>query len=102
MKIGATSSPAADAAALARANAELGAVAAKAKGAQDAAAGSSVQISSAATGLLAAAASPEFDTAKVERMRQAIADGSFRVDPEAIADKLIANAQEVLAAVTRR
>jgi negative regulator of flagellin synthesis FlgM len=101
MKIGATSSPAADAAVLARANADLGAAAAKAKGVQDAA-GSSVQLSSAASGLMAATGTPEFDAAKVERMRQAIADGSFQVNPEAIADKLIANAQEVLAAVAKR
>lgn len=103
MKIGPTSHPAADAAALARANTELGAVAAKAKGSQDAAKAdaSSVQLSSAAAGLLATTATPEFDTAKVERMKAAIADGSFKVDAEAIADKLIANAEEVLAAVKR-
>lgn len=101
MKIGATSSPAADAATLARANADIGAAAAaKTRGAQEPA-GSSVQLSSAAAGLLNAASTPEFDTAKVERVRQAIADGSFKVDAEAIADKLIANAQEVLGAVKR-
>jgi negative regulator of flagellin synthesis FlgM len=100
MKIGATSSPAADAAALARANADVGAAAAKAKGSQEAA-GSSVQLSSAAAGLLNAASTPEFDAAKVDRIRQAIADGTFKVDAEAIADKLIANAQEVLSAVKR-
>jgi negative regulator of flagellin synthesis FlgM len=37
-----------------------------------------------------------FDKAKVERMAQAIRDGTFTVNAEAIADKLIANAQEVL------
>ncbi len=100
MKIGASSSPAADAAALARANAEIGAAAAKAKGTQEAA-GSSVQLSSAAAGLLSAAGAPEFDAAKVDRIRQAIADGTFKVDAEAIADKLIANAQEVLGAAKR-
>ncbi len=101
MKIGSTSSPAADAAALARANAEAGAAAAKARGAQGAEAASTVQLSSTAAGLLADASAPEFDAAKVERMKQAIADGSFKVNAEAIADKLIANAQELLGSVKR-
>lgn len=38
----------------------------------------------------------EFDTAKVERISNAIRDGKFQVNPEAIADKLISNAQELL------
>jgi negative regulator of flagellin synthesis FlgM len=38
----------------------------------------------------------EFDSQKVERIAQAIRDGSFTIDAEAIADKLIANAQELL------
>jgi negative regulator of flagellin synthesis FlgM len=38
----------------------------------------------------------EFDGQKVERIAQAIRDGSFTIDAEAIADKLIANAQELL------
>jgi negative regulator of flagellin synthesis FlgM len=37
-----------------------------------------------------------FDGAKVERIAQAIRDGKFRINPEAIAEKLIANAQELL------
>ncbi len=40
---------------------------------------------------------PTFDAKKVERIAQAIRDGQFRVNPEAIADKLIANAQELMA-----
>jgi negative regulator of flagellin synthesis FlgM len=39
---------------------------------------------------------PAFDGAKVERIAQAIRDGQFTVNPEAIADKLIVNAQELL------
>ncbi|MBX3609708.1 MAG: flagellar biosynthesis anti-sigma factor FlgM [Hydrogenophaga sp.] len=38
----------------------------------------------------------EFNAEKVAAMKQAIADGSFKVNPEAIADKLLANAAEML------
>lgn len=37
-----------------------------------------------------------FDTEKVKRIAQAIKDGEFKINPEAIADKLISNAQELL------
>lgn len=37
-----------------------------------------------------------FDAAKVERITQAIRDGKFSVNAGAIADQLIANAQELL------
>ena len=59
---------------------------------------SQVELSSTATTMLAGtgAASADFDAAKVQRITQAIADGSFRIDAGAIADKLIANAEEVL------
>ena len=55
-----------------------------------------VALSPAATTLSGAAADPTFDTAKVDRIAQAIRDGKFQVNPEAIADKLIANASELL------
>ena len=57
-----------------------------------------VKLSSTATTMLAGsnAASADFDAEKVQRITQAIADGSFRIDAGAIADKLIANAEEVL------
>lgn len=38
----------------------------------------------------------EVDTAKVEAVRAAIADGSYVVNAEAIADKLLDNAREML------
>jgi negative regulator of flagellin synthesis FlgM len=38
----------------------------------------------------------EFDSAKVERIAQAIRDGSYRINADAIADKLIGNATELL------
>lgn len=41
-------------------------------------------------------ASGEIDTVKVEAVRLAIEDGSYVVDAEAIADKLLSNAQEWL------
>jgi negative regulator of flagellin synthesis FlgM len=44
----------------------------------------------------AAADGSGFDSAKVDRIAQAIRDGRFTVNAEAIADKLIANAQELL------
>ncbi len=37
-----------------------------------------------------------FNAEKVEAMKQAIASGSFQVNAEAIADKLLANAAEML------
>ena len=37
-----------------------------------------------------------FDQAKVDRISQAIRDGQFQVNAEVIADKLIANAQDLL------
>lgn len=41
-------------------------------------------------------AEASFDQAKVERIAQAIRDGNYQINAEAIADKLIANAQELL------
>ena len=57
-------------------------------------ASATVELSSTATALLSG--STPFDAEKVARISQAIADGSFKIDAEAIADKLIANAQELL------
>lgn len=42
------------------------------------------------------AAEPHFDAAKVEAIKAAIRDGSLKVNPEAIADKLLASVQELL------
>ncbi|MEN9626986.1 MAG: hypothetical protein RJA10_212 [Pseudomonadota bacterium] len=58
-----------------------------------------VEISPEASAL--AAGDGSFDAAKVERISRAIQDGTFKVNPDAIADKLIANAQELLARTYR-
>ena len=39
----------------------------------------------------------DFDAVKVARIAQAIRDGKFQINAEAIADKLIGNAKELLA-----
>jgi negative regulator of flagellin synthesis FlgM len=43
----------------------------------------------------------EIDTKKVEAMKAAIQDGSFTVNPEAIADKMLSNAQEMFSATPK-
>lgn len=56
----------------------------------------SAQVALSAAARAAQDAGAEFDTAKVERIARAIAEGKFQVNAEVIADKLIANAQELL------
>jgi len=55
-----------------------------------------VELSSAATVMADTTSDPTFDSAKVERIAQAIRDGKFSINAEAIADKLILNAEELL------
>ncbi|CAD5374751.1 Flagellar biosynthesis anti-sigma factor FlgM [Rubrivivax sp. A210] len=62
----------------------------------EAEASAKVDLSPAASLMSGMAADPTFDSAKVDRIAQAIRDGQFKVNPEAIADKLILNAQELL------
>ena len=71
----------------------------RATGAANVDASATVALSSTASTLLSGGASGEFDADKVARIAAQLADGSFKVNPEAIADKLIANAQELLAKV---
>ncbi len=55
-----------------------------------------VALSSAANQLAARGAGGDFDTQKVKRISEAIRDGKFEVNADAIADKLIHNARELL------
>jgi negative regulator of flagellin synthesis FlgM len=54
-----------------------------------------VTLSNTAANLLSGA-DPTFDANKVSKVKQSIDDGSYKIDPEAIADKLIANSRELL------
>lgn len=76
-----------------------GAHAVHATGAAAVDASSTVALSSTASSLLRPGAGSEIDAQKVAHITGRIADGSFKVNPEAIADKLIANAQELLGKV---
>jgi len=58
-----------------------------------------IELSSTASTLLTGGTTAEFDAEKVARISKAIDEGTFTINPEAIADKLIANAQEVLAKI---
>lgn len=40
---------------------------------------------------------PVIDSARVSEIKQAIADGKFKINPDAIADKLVASVKELLA-----
>lgn len=61
-----------------------------------------VRLSSTASVLTDTQAEGAFDAAKVQRIAAAIRNREFTVNPEAIADKLIVNAQELLGTVGRR
>ena len=92
--ISTTAAPAATASAAAASAAAPGALTTAIPAQADASA--KIQLSSAASTLLTGSATPEFDAEKVARISKAIDDGSFKINPEVIADKLIANAQELL------
>ena len=69
-----------------------------AKGGAKAAPGVGVTVSELARTLeqTGVSSDAEVDVEKVNAMRQAIEQNSYRVNPEAIADKLLANAHEML------
>lgn len=80
----------------ARAAAPAPAAEAAAQTASRATAGVPVTLSSAARGVDAGRSTADFDAGKVRAVKAAIENGTFKVDAEAVADKLLANAQEVL------
>ena len=57
-------------------------------------ANSDVRLSSASTAL--AAQEPEVNLARVQEIRQAIAEGRFEINASAIADRLITSARELV------
>ncbi len=68
------------------------------------AAGVAVTMSNMARGLEKAArteSSGDIDAKKVAAVKSAIEDGSFSINPEAIADKLMADAKEMFERTTR-
>jgi len=60
-----------------------------------------VELSATASVIASGLADGAFDAQKVERLSRAIRDGSFRIDAQAIADRLIANASELLGRGTK-
>jgi negative regulator of flagellin synthesis FlgM len=90
---GNASAPAADAA--------KGAASPAAPAAHSADASAKVQLSSTASTLLGSSDSADFDADKVARIAQSISDGTFKINADVIADKLISNAQEALGKVQR-
>lgn len=64
-----------------------------------ASAGVTVTLSSTSQAMSAGGSSSDvFNAEKVEAMKQAIASGTFQVNAEAIADKMLSNAAEMLSA----
>lgn len=55
-----------------------------------------VELSKTASTLLSTDAGSDFDAEKVARIAQAISDGKFEINADKIADRLIANAHDVL------
>jgi negative regulator of flagellin synthesis FlgM len=84
-------------------DAAQGAKSAKSQGVAAAQPSAQVELSSSASKLLSsvsASGDGDFDAQKVERISKAISEGKFTINAEAIADKLITNAQEVLGKVS--
>lgn len=61
--------------------------------------GATIELSTTASALLTGGTTAEFDAEKVARVSKAINEGTFKINPEAIADKLISNATELLGKV---
>jgi negative regulator of flagellin synthesis FlgM len=72
----------------------------KSASAQNEGSSATVTLSSAASALFDGSVEGSFNSEKVDRIRQSISDGTYKIDAGAIADKLIANAQELLGKVS--
>ncbi len=100
MKIGQSpeSSPGVNAPATKRPGQEMEAATQAKTAASTPAAGASVSVSALARTMEASRRGDlaDIDQTKVDEVKAAIADGTYKVDAEAIADKLLANAQEML------
>ncbi len=94
--IASTLSQAAAARQQAKAAAPAPAAEAASQSASRAAAGVPVTLSATARGVEAGRSTADFDAGKVKAVKTAIDNGSFKVDAEAVADKLLANAYETL------
>lgn len=55
-----------------------------------------VSLSPAAGSLNAGANQPPVDTARIQEIKQAISEGRFKINPEAIADRLIESTRDLL------
>ena len=55
-----------------------------------------VELSAAASVIASGLADGTFDAQKVERLTRAIRDGHYQIDAQAIADRLLANARDML------
>ena len=95
MKIGSSLPPAADTAV--RATSPGAGAAAGVAGAAATRATDKVDLSAAGARMGELDGGSDFDSAKVDAIRQAIRDGKFHVNAGAIADKLIADAASLLA-----
>ncbi len=83
--------------ATAPAAAEAGAAASAASAASKPQAGVTVTLSASTTEARAVSGGADvFNADKVESMKQAIASGTFKINAEAIADKMLSNAAEML------
>jgi negative regulator of flagellin synthesis FlgM len=71
-------------------------------GASGTEASAKVALSNTVTQLASDGGDGVFDAEKVKRISDAIRDGKFEINAEAIADKLISNAQELLGKVQKR
>jgi negative regulator of flagellin synthesis FlgM len=55
-----------------------------------------VELSAAASAIANGVSDGSFDAQKVERLSRAIREGHYQINPEAIADQLLANARDLL------